>query len=167
MKTSPRTIGTLLILCLLQTIKATTLSLNIPANPLWTDTGIYLSIGNSVTATASGLWNPLTDYPWLQCGPDGTYQSGWTDGFMQGANTGALIAYVGSDPYQGHWGDATFFPQATGYWLIGSSSQFTSSYAGELWLGFNDDAQTMLTGDNSGSVLAEVTVVPEPYLGDQ
>jgi hypothetical protein len=162
MNTTLKYVGMLLFLGLLQTAQATTLTLNISPNPLWTDTGIYLSIGSSVSATASGSWTPSTDYPWLLCGPDGVSLEGWTDGFMLGANTGALIAYVGSDPYQGHWGDSTFFPQAAGYWLIGSSGQFNSPYAGELWLGFNDDAQSMLVGDNAGSVIAEVTVVPEP-----
>jgi len=150
--------GTLLFLCLLQTTNATTLTLNVPANPLWTDTGIYLSIADTVVATASGSWSPSNG----NFGPDGFFGENWLDGFMQGANIAALIAYVGSDPYQGHWGDNTFFPQATGYWLIGSSGQVTSPYAGELWLGFNDDAESMLVGDNSGSVIAEITVVPEP-----
>jgi hypothetical protein len=80
------------------------------------------------------------------------------DLFLYSANHGELIAYIGSDPYQGHWGDGSFFPQQTGYWAIGSSGQFTSNKNGELWLGFNDDAVSEVIGDNAGSVTADITV---------
>jgi hypothetical protein len=155
-------VGMLLFICLLQTTNAATLSLTVSANPLWTDTGIYVSIGQSITATASGSWNPWTGVL-SPCGPDGAPTApDWDDSFLLGANSAALIAYVGTDPLQGHWGDRSFFPRATGYWVIGSSGGFTSPVAGELWLGFNDDAVNQQTWDNSGSVMAQITVVPEP-----
>ena len=72
---------------------------------------------------------------------------------------------MGSDPLQGHWGDAGFFPQSTGYLDVGSSLQFNSASNGELWLGFNDDAVSENVGDNSGSVTAVITTVPEPASG--
>lgn len=96
-------------------------------------------------------------------GPDGVepfYDH--TDDFYHGASHMALIAYVGSDPYQGHWGDQSFFPQSFGYWNIGSNAQFTSPLSGKLWLGFQDDATSMAVDDNAGSVTAHISVVPEP-----
>jgi hypothetical protein len=154
--------GVLFSFCLFQTTNAQTLSLTVTANPLWTDTGIYLLSGQSVTATASGSWNPWTGVV-APCGPDGAPTSpDWNDSFLQGINCASLIAYVGTDPFQGHWGDPTFWPRTSGYWEIGSSGGFTSPSTGELWFGFNDDAVTENAVDNSGSVTAEITVVPEP-----
>ncbi len=154
--------GMFSLVSLLQTTNASALSLDVTANPLWTDTGIYLSLGQSVTATASGSWNPWTGVL-PNYGPDGVQPSpDWNDSFLVGADSACLIAYVGSDPFQGHGGDASFFPQASGYWVIGSSGGFTSPVSGELWLGFNDAAVTGNVGDNSGFVTANITVVPEP-----
>jgi len=132
----------------------------VPANPLWTDTQISLTNGDVVSITASGSWSASGVFWW---GPDGVepfYDH--TDDFYHGASHMALIAYVGSDPYQGHWGDQSFFPQSSGYWNIGSNAQFTSPLSGKLWLGFQDDATSMAVDDNAGSVTAHISVVPEP-----
>jgi hypothetical protein len=77
---------------------------------------------------------------------------------------GALIGYIGADPYQGHWGDGSFFPQSTGYLYVGASDQFSSDKSGKLWLGMNDSAATGFNGafDNSGSVTAQISVTPVP-----
>ncbi|HUI07740.1 MAG TPA: hypothetical protein VL486_12125, partial [Verrucomicrobiae bacterium] len=140
------------MLCLLGIPNVKAESLAVSSNPLWTDTTLSLQIGDSVTITASGSWQ--FDYVHGSCGPDGMYvEENLYDRFYSGALQGALVAYVGPDPYQGHWGDESFFPQATGYWNIGSSAQFTSDKDGELWLGFNDDAVSAQPWtDNSGSV---------------
>jgi hypothetical protein len=134
----------------------------VPSNPLWTDTGLDVNIGQDVTITASGSWT-WGYYP--SFGPDGDApwsDSSAMDNFLYQANHGELIAYVGSDPTQGHMGDRSFFPQTTGYWAIGSSGQFTSDKSGKLWLGFNDDAVTGAVGDNSGTVTALITTTPSP-----
>jgi hypothetical protein len=134
----------------------------VPANPLWTDTLLNLTNGDIVTITASGSWTWQVSSGWF--GPDGVYD--WTtDTFLDNGTHAMLIAFVGSDPYQNHWGDGSFFPQTTGYWNIGSSGQFTSDKTGKLWLGFNDDAVSMATGDNGGSVTAQISVTPIPAPG--
>ena len=131
----------------------------VSSNPLWTDSGLSVNNGNIVSITASGEWS------WQGTGnftgPDGT-NDGTTDTFLNNGTHAMLIAFVGSDPYQGHWGDSSFFPQDSGYWGIGSCGQFTSNTTGELWLGFNDDAVTLAIDDNVGSVTAQVSVVPAP-----
>ncbi len=135
-------------------------SIILPAYPLWTDTGITLSLGQQVTVTASGTW----DFGVGSFGPagSGSDPAPW-DRFSSVANHGAVIGFIGSDPFQGHYGDGTFFPRASGYLTIGSSSVFTSSSNGHFWLGINDDAVSENTGDNSGAMNAQVTVVvPEP-----
>jgi hypothetical protein len=149
------------VLSFLGSANAQTLTLVVPANPLWTPTAISLNTGDAVSITASGSWRGSLNPPWT--GPDGLAQDGWANYnlFMFGTNWGSLIAFVGPDPYQGHWGDGSFFPQTNGYWYIGSSAQFTSDKTGELWLGFNDDAVSKEIFDNQGSVTAQI-VVPEP-----
>jgi hypothetical protein len=132
--------------------------------PVWTDTGRTINSGDILQFMASGSWNWNVDEPSSGlCGPDGTPFSWTSDNFYGPANHGALIAYVGPDPYQSHWGDSSFFPQYTGYWLIGSSATIAFNTSGELWLGMNDDAYS--TGgvqDNSGTLSVRVSAVPEP-----
>ncbi len=149
---------------------AQTSNVVVMANPVWTDTGLSLANAQSVSITATGSWafyysgGGLSGSP-VYYGPDG--QPGATnssDAFLAGVNAGSLIAFVGPDPYQGHEAYDGFFPQATGYWEIGSGAQFASDKTGELWLGINDAAHGNSLGaanDNVGSVTAFVTV-PEP-----
>jgi hypothetical protein len=73
-----------------------------------------------------------------------------------------MIAYIGSDPFQANWGNGSFFPQATGYVAVNNGVTFTSSISGSLWLGVNDDAVSLATGDNYGSITTDVNVVPVP-----
>jgi hypothetical protein len=152
------------ILSLFGITNAKALTVFVPANPLWTDTHMSLNAGDTVSITASGSWTCGPGEGWF--GPDGYQPVGgpttWDRFLDAGVNQGRLIAYVGSDPYQGHWGDGSFFPQSFGYWNIGSSGQFISSEAGGLWLWFNDDAVSRSVADNAGSVTAQVSVVPEP-----
>ena len=150
----------LLVLCLSSTAHANaTVTVTVPGHPLWTDTGITLTSGTSVVITASGTWAFLGR---LCCGPDGDPH--WpdpTDQFFSGANKGALIAYIGADPTQGHLvSGGTFFPQSTGYIAVGSSAALVAPTSGRLWLGINDDARSLNADDNQGSVTAEITVGP-------
>ena len=107
------------------------------------DTGITLSTGESLTITASGLWQNDPDTATWQSGPDGHSNSTYTDvASNQTFDIGALIGKIGS-------GD---------YFLIGSSFTGTANAAGVLDLFYWDsDAY-----NNSGSVTAAVTAVPEP-----
>jgi hypothetical protein len=133
----------------------------VKSDPLWTNTALTLNIGDTVTITASGSWQFDTSSG--SVGPNGVvHPGGEYDVFYSAALHGALIAYIGADPYQGHWGDGSFFPQATGYRNIGTSALFTSDKAGKLWLGMNDDAVGQGTYDNSGSVTAQISVQPVP-----
>lgn len=137
-----------------------TQSIIIPASPLWTNTQIDVTQGQQISITASGTWSGFNN-EWF--GPDGVPdKTGYFDNFLISSNHCSLIAFIGSDPYQGHWGDSSFFPQATGYWSVGSSAYFTADKAGRIWLGFNDDAISGNYGewDNLGYV--EAVITPEP-----
>lgn len=150
------------ILTLFVSFCATAQIFTIPAKPLWTDTGISVTSGEMVSIIATGSWSWGTG----ENGPDGdptiTYPPTLADEFYSSAQKAELIAFVGIDPFQGHWGDAAFFPQSSGYLAIGSNNQFTSPSAGDLWLGINDDAVSEGVSDNSGSLEVSVQVVPEP-----
>lgn len=162
MKNQLAFIGALVAIGVLQGPSLSAQTITVSASPLWTDTGISVGAGQVVKITASGSWAVGPEYGIPYTGPEGLTLAGWTDGFLAGANCGALLAYVGSDPFQGQWGSTSFFPQSSGYLVVGSTVEFTVPTSGELWLGMNDDAQTKLTFDNYGSMTANVTVVPEP-----
>jgi len=143
----------------IQQAKASPTVVTVTANPLWTNTAIYVNMGNIVTITAWDTWSPSNNL-WYES--DGTNVKGqyYTDEFINPANWAELIAFVGPDPYQGINFGTSFFPQplGQGYWVIGKNQQFTSNIGGWLWLGINDDAQTKATGDNFGNIHANVTV---------
>jgi len=152
-----QTITLATITCL--SVSAAAVTLSVPDNPLWTSTGITLGICNQVTISATGSW----DFGVGSFGPQGSPSDPAPyDRFSSVANHGELIGYIGPDPFQGHYGDGTFFPQATGYLTVGNGLSFTSPTAGLLWMGINDDAVSQNVGDNFGGLTAAITVVPEP-----
>jgi len=136
-----------------------TIHVTVPANPLWTDTGIVLTAGQTVTVSASGTWN----YAFGPIGPDGdpNYFAGVGDefGFFDIVDHGRLLGFIGADPLQGEWGNGTFFPQVTGYISVGSGQTFRARSAGKLWLGINDGAVSKGVSDNSGQMVAIITLV--------
>ncbi len=156
--------ASLALLALVNTIQA---QINIPINVddqygtnygLWTDTGTSVTNGEWININASGLWNVAGQ---AQNGntPDGIFDYS-TDLFLDNGISGGLIAYVGENPFQGEWilnGSNGFFPQSTNYWQVGTSFQFCSANGGELWLGFDDDANGSPTDDNNGVVEATVS----------
>ena len=137
-------------------VAMSSVDVNVTANPLWTDTGLSVTDGEAIIITAFGLWT--FHEPDNLCDPNGIYGGG-SDEFLNNGAVAMLIAFVGPDPYQGdRWG-THFFPQDSNYWGIGSSGHFISDKAGELWLGFNDDAVSKNITDNNGSVTAHISTV--------
>jgi len=121
---------------------------------LWTDTGVSLAAGEFVAITATGSWTWGNGVAFF--GPDGDPANGpdgddWTPG-----QKGVLVGFIGADPFTVYPGN----PSGP-YFVVGSSDSFNAGLSGELWLGFNDDASSGATGDNSGSVTADINV-PEP-----
>jgi hypothetical protein len=106
------------------------------------DTGITLNGGESLTITASGTWQNDPNAAYVS-GPDGHSNSPYTDATSQQTfDIGALVGKIGS-------GD---------YFLIGSDFTGTANASGVLDLVYWDsDAY-----NNSGSVTAAVSAVPEP-----
>jgi uncharacterized membrane protein len=138
-----------------------TIQVTVPSNPLWTNTGVTLRSGQTISISASGSWN------WGQAvanfGPDGDPNTPFPDygdefDSFDIEDHGRLIAFVGTDPLQGEWRNSLFFPQVSGYISIGSGKTFFSPYGGTLWLGFNDDAVVGSVDDNTGQVIADITI---------
>jgi hypothetical protein len=142
-------------------IAQTTTRVTVPSNPLWTDAGMALSRGQTVTISATGSWDWGKAHP--DFGPDGDpiFLKDILDGFefFDIFDHGRLLAFVGPSPYNGRWGDSSFFPETSGYVSVGSGQTFVAPYAGELWLGFNDDAVSRNNFDNTGQVVAAITVL--------
>lgn len=147
---------------------AGTTVVTVPANPLWTYTGLLIYVGDHISIIAWGTWGTQASLPLSPNGIDTT--QGWFDSFFYFANRGELIAYIDpapgstAGPYQGHWGDKKFFPYQNLlyplYWAVGNKLTFTSDRTGYLWLGINDDAVTEAVSDNWGSLTANVTISP-------
>jgi hypothetical protein len=74
---------------------------------------------------------------------------------------GALISFTGaSPPAIGSYTSTDAALDSNLIALVGSQFTGSSPYSGELWLGFNDDAYSGYTKDNSGEVTATITVTP-------
>ncbi len=149
----------------------TSVPITVTASGGWVATGITLNAGDSVAISASGSWTADgTNYT----GPDG-YSTTSADNFFnttdlgacaycattQTEEWGALISYTGgSPPPTGSYTSTDVAADATLISLVGSQYSGNSQYAGELWLGFNDDAYSNYTSDNAGQVTATISVTP-------
>jgi hypothetical protein len=112
-------------------------AVGVPANEPFTDTGIDLRAGQSVTIDATGTIQSSPD-PATAAGPDGDPNPGLRQFSVIPANHAALIARVGS-------GDLFF---------VGAHLSFVPAFPGRLMLGINDlDVST-----NSGNFEAQITV---------
>ena len=161
---------TLMIVLTGSNLAAASITFKVPANPVWSDTGVKLTNGQTVSITANGTWDSGEG----ACDPSGDKSTGYYDLFLNHTSPskhGELIAFVGSngtDPYRGNWGNGSFFPQPTGaeYWAIGNNTTFNADRDGELWLGINDDAVTKNVGDNTGFLTAIIvtSVLPTSIL---
>lgn len=120
------------------------LTLTIPANQDWTDTGIDLREGESLHVTATGNVKFSSSDP--ATGPNGAPRE-WKDLIrsypVNDAGRGALIGLIGEK------GVATPF-------LVGQDAKFEVQKNGRLFLGVNDNQY----GDNTGSFQVTVDVTP-------
>jgi len=146
----------------------------VTADPLWTDTGLKVSNGQTVIFPATGNWLGYTGSSYY--GPGGNGETNY-DTFVNGPQY-SLIAFVCTNttppyntPYYSgttyEWGVGSYFPQpsgSNGYWSIGTTLplRFTSDRTGELWFGFNDDAVTQTISDNRGAVAGYFTITNIP-----
>ncbi len=119
-----------------------TFTLSIPATQAWTDTGIDLAVGSSVNITASGTIYIAGSDPGKT--PDGDPNCTAPSSFVApGLHCWSLIGNIANGtPFQ-----------------VGSSTKFSASAAGRLYLGVNDE----VFGDNSGNWTATITIgAPSP-----
>lgn len=115
-----------------------TTTVTIPATQAFTDTGIDLTQGDSVSITASGTIYIAASDPGKT--PDGD------------PNCTADSSYVG--PGLPCWSLIGWIGNSVGPFEVGSSDTFSASASGRLYLGVNDNN----FGDNSGSWTATVTI---------
>ena len=115
--------------------------ITVPANQPWTDTGIELAAGETVTVTASGTIFIGVGWPYET--PDGQAWPGCAEIGGSGFLTPGLPC----------WSLVAQITTAGAPFEIGLAKTFTANSAGELYLGVNDN----LFGDNSGSWAATVT----------
>lgn len=127
------------------------ITVTVPANPLWTDTGVTLASNDiAIVHDAAGIW--MWDWSSWSGGPDGQPNTiGTSDNWITTEQKAMLIGFVGVDPNVIGQNDPRLFP-------VGTATVRVSGVAGKLWLGFNDDCISHYVGDNSGSVTAIVSV---------
>ena len=121
------------------------------ASPLWTDTGVSMQPGQSVTfSNSSGTWTPEGASYYFDANGDPNTSVFW-DLWFTSANWGSLIGYLGApdvNPSSLQQNDVGFFAIGTSTITVKALPSGTS----HLWLGFNDDWSSHATGDNAGSV---------------
>jgi hypothetical protein len=136
--------------------------LDVNASQVWTDSGIDLKAGDTITVTATGT----LQFAGKPSGPEGLPR-GWMDLVTQlplnEAGKGALLGRVGDNP-------------AARPFLIGPRTQHTAPVAGRLYLGINE-MPALGTGEGSYHVtiqrraasqkLAAVSNIPLPKFTQQ
>ncbi len=137
----------------------------VTSDPLWQNSGIVLSPGNSVNIYgAGGGWTWATTWGVVPFWPEGNYRPDLiSDEWIQNGEHGQLIGYIGSL-------DLNAFPRLIpqndpGLFAIGADNIIasnTGNATGNLWFGFNDDYRTDAVYDNWGEATVHVDAVPEP-----
>jgi hypothetical protein len=120
----------------------------------WTDTGVSLKSGETISIQASGSWT--TGVSWTDPEGDASLNGGYTWATWLApptANFGELVAFVGDNPMEGS------FPVGPNnhYWTIGKGATIVPDRDGKLWLGINDDANGGYLWDNGGSLSVIIT----------
>jgi hypothetical protein len=119
-------------------------SVVVPGTEQWTDTGIDLSIGDSVLIEADGAITPSKGDVPLH-GPDGVPNRPDARVFnlegVEEANHNSLIGRIG---------------ESGALFLVGSQLQFEAGTEGRLFLGMNDTG----VGNNAGEFTATITMNP-------
>jgi hypothetical protein len=110
------------------------ITVTVPGNQQWTDSGIDLRHGQRIRITASG---EITSSPGVRNDPDGTSDLSDAMSLLPGTGHAALIAKVGER-------GATF--------TVGRETSLSVDGGGRLFLGVND----LAVRDNSGYYQAEV-----------
>ena len=126
-------------------------TLQVPATTAWTDTGIDVVAGTTLTIHASGT----VKYGGMASqvtGPNGGNFDGqkfFSTAVLPGAVVVSLIGKIDETPLpEGAPGDGAGF--------VGATYQTTAPASGRLFLGFNDQRQAF--GDNAGSFTVTVRV---------
>ena len=131
-------------------------TLAVAANPIWTDTGIDLKPGYTLTiGGAGGSWSWDTSASDLWVGPAGASGVRSNSLWLNSAKFASLIGYIGpvgvSPTYRSQ--------NDPGLFAIGTAT-ISRTFSGpcRLWLGFNDDYSVTPISKNSGAVTVKVTI---------
>ncbi|WP_423955593.1 hypothetical protein [Candidatus Binatus sp.] len=131
-----------------------TTTISIPANQPWTDTGISVTGGQSVSISASGsiyigaLSNPSLDYESPQ-GNGVVFANGY------GCSVNPRTRFPHIAPGLACWSLIGKIGANGAPFQVGAGVQFSAAASGELYLGVNDN----VFGDNRGSWTATVTTI--------
>lgn len=122
-----------------------TRELNVPVTQPWTDTGIDVSAGTSVTIHASGTvrYGPMAAQKTDANGGNFDGQQFFTTAIYPKAPVCSLIGRAGDAP----------LPSKNGF--VGVDYHETMTASGRLYLGFNDQANQF--NDNSGAFDVSIT----------
>lgn len=128
---------------------ATPTTVTVPAGTPWTDTGVSVATGQSITIAMSGTIDYLPSTP---SGPGGKGFASGDCGYNQYINPPGSTY-----PFQAYgvkcWG-SLFKIGSTGIpFPTGTSTTFTAPVSGELYIGINDN----YFPDNSGSFTATIS----------
>ena len=137
-------------------------SIKVTADPQWTDTGITLTLSDTVMLhDAIGLWDTSLG----PTGPQGGFPGYEYDEWITNGFHGQLIGFIGPVGTDPNLPSAHAQPRAVpqndpSLFEIGINSITITGKEGRLWLGFNDSYRSEVF-DNSGSVFVQVDFPPQ------
>lgn len=133
-------------------------SITVPGNPLWTDTGITLTLTNTVILhDAIGAWDTSLG----PTGPEGGFPGYEWDEWIRNGFHGQLIGFIGPAGLDPNTNPRVVSQNDPSLFEIGTNTVTISGRDGKLWLAMNDDYQTANVGDNSGSVAVQIDFPPQ------
>ena len=160
-------LAALAVLNSVSSLHAAIFNLSVPSTTAWTDTGIFVNSGTTLSIQASGtvVYGYL---PQQVTGPGGTNYDGqqfFPGGVLPSTTIVSLIGKIGGTTALGTGTPVPEGLAGNGPGYVGSSYNQFIGTGGELFLGFND--QTTAFGDNSGSfeVIVTTVAIPEPSSG--
>lgn len=130
--------------CLSGTCLGSQVTLPVPANAPWVDSGVDLVAGQEVGTRATASWRADPSQPLF--GPLGLPEPCASAGCPIDANHGGLVAKIGSGPP----------------FVVGEAFAFFAPSSGRLYFMINDDVNAL--GDNTGSAAVYV-LYSSPPLG--
>jgi len=155
---SPNPIHTIFLLSALALLSAHATAVTVTSNPLWTDTGVTLTSGQTVIIHGpTGTWRISPSWPWA--GPEGNSIAGYEwDEWVTNSHHAQLIGFIGPVGVDPNTHPRVVPQHDPSLFEISTNTVTITNKVGRLWLGCNDGYRSGGEIDNVGSLVVQVDV---------